>query len=375
MTTPNRQIVLELGACWIRAGLGGRHHPTYVEATPGALLSGGRVQCLEQLSIIFTHGLQIRPKECVVVVVEKATTAREHRTNVLHVLLKDLQVQAVTMQMDLCMTILASGSSNLTGLVVDIGCRETRLMAVALGRPILQTLRIVGIGMAQALDVFSALLLEHLEILPAGTGEGEGREEGIASLFQKVANAAPDCPDVTVSPKDWLNGQSFALPAALRRVPLLALINGQARKSLHSDQVEVLHPEGVAGALAACALACNHDIRKHCLANVVVCGGGGLVPDLPRLLCDEAWRLLSLTHLAAPSSPRPTPASHAFSADSLAWTGAALFASAKSAARGGARERFITLKDFEARQSTAPDWQSLDAQDWIFSAPVPPPSS
>jgi len=372
MSTPSRQIVLEVGACWIRAGLGSRHHPTYVEATPGSLLSGDRVQCLEQLSIIFTHGLQVRPKECVVVVVEKVTAAREHRTNVLHVLLKDLQVQAVTMQMDLCMTILASGSSSLTGLVVDIGSRETRLMAVALGRPILQTLRIVGIGMAQALDVFTALLLEHLELLPSETEGGGGREEGISSLFQKVAHASPDCPDVSLSPKGWLHGQSFALPAALRRVPLLALVNGQARKSLRSDQVEILHPEGVAGALAACALACNHDIRKQCLANVVVCGGGGLVPDLPRLLCDEAWRLLSQTPLAAPSSPRPIPASPAFSADSLAWTGAALFASTKSAVRGGARERFITLKDFEARRSTAPDWLSLDDQDWLFCAPAPP---
>lgn len=355
-------MVLELGSASIRGGLAGRHHPAFVLATttPARVPGDLRLAYLELLTRLFTAHLHVRPKECQVVVVEKVTAARVEREHVMSVLLKDLQVQAVTMQIDLCMSLLANGSADMTGLVIDIGHTETRMMAVAMGRPLQQTLRIVGIGVAHALEAFRVSLLEHLG-QPNEAGDGAGRDE-IRALFEKVVCARPpDGQGVQVSPKQWLNGgKAFDLPASLRSIGAQTLIHGHTPAGAQQGFVQVLHAQGLAGALASCAAACNHDVRRACTGNVVFSGGGAMIPQLAVELCDAA-SAIAAAPAASVTAPRFVASDSAFGADAMAWTGASLFATLKSS-----QARFVGEAAQGGENMPLPDWQSLHPDDWTF---------
>lgn len=370
-------VVVEIGFAAIRAGLAGRPSPQVVMAPPAALST--RQEYLELLAGLFVGSLQLRPKECQVLVVEKVSASRVERALLLSVLLKDLQVSAVTMQIDLCMSLLASGSQTMTGLVVDIGVRETRMISLAFGRPIQQSLRVVGIGVSHAVDAFIASIVSHLGISVGHEGETEvaqqQRLQGLKSLFEKVADAAANGEQdtVVVSPKQSLHGKAFSLPASLRRTAVVqTLVHGYTpvlgsastrggEEEEEGGVVTVLHPGGLVSAMVSCLSACNHDIRRACANNVVCIGGGAMIPNLAAELCAQATTAAAADGVL--SSPL-VPSDLAFATDSLAWTGASLFGKLKSS-----QARFITAAQFNA-DKPPPDWQSLDPDDWTFYSPL-----
>ena len=392
MTT---RVVLEIGSATIKGGIAGRHCPHFVVTTPAGLAGTDgaptRMAYLEVLQRLFVDHLQLRPKECQVVVVEKMSASRAHRAMLLAVLLRDMQVQAATMQIDLCLTILA-GAPGQTGLVVDIGERETRMMAVAHGRPIIQSLRIVDLGISHARQVFAASLLRHLALL--GPLDCE-QEAAVQSLFERATlaslPAAPAPPaDLDVSAIGLLSPASFLLPGALRHEPLLVLLRGEAHGSSSSSSspgtdVEILHTDGLAGALAESILSLNHDIRGPVLYHLVVTGGGGCVPGLAEALCLETSRLIvhrpRYARLVEGIRKLPEgtlqPAENAFAPAAAAWVGGSLFARLPDARYNS---QYVTWKDILARSETSaaeghenisvPDWMSLSDTDWRFSRPV-----
>ena len=347
------RVVLEIGTVTCRGGLAGRHHPHFVIPTPvNLLVSPSRANYLEFLTKLFVHYLQLRPKDCQVVIVEKNSAVRLERALLQFVLLKDLQVNSLTMQIDMCMSLLASGSASMTGLVIDIGNLETRMIAFAFGRPVQQSFRIVGIGVSHAFDAFLVLLLSHLG-LPQRQDQASNVE--LKSLFEKAVNASPDNQDIQVNPKQSLHGKTFILPASVRRAAAETLIFGRTPVDAEDGYVNVLHTNGLAGAIVDCVSACNHDIRRACTANVVLSGGGAMISHLSEELCKEANKLLG-------TDPVLIPAVSAFSADSMAWTGASLFATLKSS-----QARFVGAQYAE---KAPPDWMSLDPQDWTYFAPT-----
>lgn len=422
MSTPlPTRVVLEFGSAYVRGGVAGRFCPHFVVPTPAALLEGlpSRKAYLEVLSRLFVDYLQLRPKECQVVVVEKVSATRAHRSVLLTVLLRDLRVLGATMQIDLCLAVLSSsppdalGMPSLTGLVVDIGERETRVLAVALGRPLMQTLRLVPLGMAHARDVFARLLRGHF-----GAAVEAASDASIRSLFER-ASLAPlaeqSHPDLKISP-GTLSPKPLVLPSRLRHLPLLVLLRGEDHSRGGEQEVEVVVLDGLSGALADSILSLSADTRASCLANVLVTGGGGGVPGMAEALCRETARLVGLrprlarlagglggargglsdAQLTPSSSSSSSPADNgngngaeggggglggphdagmrpgvsAFAPDLQAWTGGSLFGRLTDARYAAKYVCDAAAEEGEGGLLRAPDWMSLSSKDWAFVRPV-----
>ena len=414
------RVVLEFGCAYLRGGVAGRFSPHFVVPTPAALREGppSRKAYLEVLTRLFVDYLQLRPKECQVVVVEKVSATRAHRSVLLTVLLRDLRVLGATMQIDLCLAVLSSspldacGAPSLTGLVVDIGERETRILAVALGRPLLQTLRLVPLGMGHAREVFARLLRQHF----GARIDAAASDAAIQSLFERSSLApvprhteAPSGLDLQISP-GALSPQPLLLPGRLRHLPLLVLLRGEDHSSGGEDELEVVVSDGLAGALADAILSLAPDLRASVMGNLLVAGGGGDVPGMAEALCVETARLVGrlprLARLsgsmggagagagagvaggatmqggqrdaASPSSASGAPADagllqpglSAFAPDLLAWTGGSLFGKLSDARYAAKYVSDGTAEEEEGGLLRAPDWMSLSSADWAFVRPV-----
>jgi actin-related protein len=108
-----------------------------------------KLRYLDIFNFIFTEKLGLKSKEfSKVVIVEDIFELKINRDIILSVLLQDMMVSEVTMQPDLFMPILVS--QNLSGVVIDIGYKESKAIAIYQGRPIMYTLK----GMSTFLDTF-----------------------------------------------------------------------------------------------------------------------------------------------------------------------------------------------------------------------------
>jgi actin-related protein len=119
-------VVLEVGATHVRGGIAGECTPRFVIPTPfhptpslphlstttstgETAMEAMRMNCLEGLRVIFLDYLQIRAKDCSVLVVENMFAPVAFRDQLFNALLNEMQVQAVCFQPDMLMPILATG--------------------------------------------------------------------------------------------------------------------------------------------------------------------------------------------------------------------------------------------------------------------------
>lgn len=167
-----KQIVIEIGSAYIRAGFAGEASPRcivrcVVNFTETADRSALDLQLHELLHEIFVDRLHIKPKMCSVLVIEKLLGTKLLRDSVFTLLFKVfqvtlwtiqthavplapdnprydtinacIQVQAVSIQPDLYMDLIPSGQY--TGVVLNVGESECQSMCFAFGKPLIHTLR------------------------------------------------------------------------------------------------------------------------------------------------------------------------------------------------------------------------------------------
>ena len=97
MTT--NTIVMELGGSLLRIGFAGESVPRFILPSnmfPTVIKSPGKIRqkCTEIFHSLFLQQLQVKSKDCRVLVIEKFYTPRILRNSLLTSLLKDLQVRA-----------------------------------------------------------------------------------------------------------------------------------------------------------------------------------------------------------------------------------------------------------------------------------------
>ncbi|CAM9874224.1 unnamed protein product, partial [Ectocarpus fasciculatus] len=135
-----------------------------------------------------------------------------------------------------------------------------------------------------------------------------------------------------------------------------------------------------------CLRRCPRDCRRALVQNVLVAGGGALLPGLPARLAQEIEALATADADAASAVPplgSPEGYSWARAAvcgdpgglcvarvpvrrDNLVWTGASIMASL-----GGIADRSLTCEQYLARRGEGggrllPDWMSVSSADWLF---------
>jgi len=382
-------IVIEIGSSYIRGGFAGEHSPRFTIPTlfvglENASTEAIRNQCTEALKILFLEYFQLRSKDCQVLVVENLFACSVLREQLFHVLLQDMQVQMVSFQPDMMMSMLSTGCSS--GIVLDISSSECRALAIAHGRPLLSTFTATASGVNDACRRFRTLLSQCW-----GEEVGENLEEAyVRDLFERVAVALPEgeqASDVLLESHQHRPGCSDgAVPGWVRHQCLDTLIRGCDSQDGESRD----EAGGAVGVVLACLLKCGVDLRRALLRNLVICGGGAGIPGV----ADAVWagvvtsiscssedqpspsRYSELRHLIVTSSSPNLPASP-FDRTSLAWIGGSLFASIKipnvttlvsqtSSRQLCNRSRYISRDEYIQRAANArvPDWTCTDNSEW-----------
>jgi actin-related protein 10 len=157
-------VVLDLGEAWVRCGFAGEARPRRVvrspllapqraaDATAAADDKGvlSRQEWVDLLSPFFcslyTCHLQCKPRERGLVMCESMTLAAAAREAVAEVLFTHLQIPSLLLASGPAPVLYCTGCVD--GIVLDIGLREARVLAVYRGVPLLHTYQ--GESSAQA---------------------------------------------------------------------------------------------------------------------------------------------------------------------------------------------------------------------------------
>lgn len=129
-------VILEVDSCYIRGGYAGDHSPRFEISAPN--LFEGYTQIAEACRHVFFNILLTKPKDCSVLLIEDTLVNQKHQCRLITALLRDIQVNSVSIQSKFHMAMIASGLS--TGVVVSIG-ESSYCYAFAYSRPIFHSLR------------------------------------------------------------------------------------------------------------------------------------------------------------------------------------------------------------------------------------------
>jgi actin-related protein len=380
----SKTVVIELGSSLFRIGYAGNHFPLYVipviqfedyfirtYGCKGYTDIIDEVEARKSLTIIFTRlfvdFLQVKPKDHRVLLVENFYVPRAIRDGAITSLLKDLQVQSVTMQPNLPLAILPSGKDY--GLMIDIGEKESSAVVVAHGRVLLTTYTQTPIGVSFSAKTFAHMMKTNLGI--------EMDLQRSRELFEKVVLATHTSSHpqgVRFTQNEDSSSDDIEVPGRLRCAPVHVLVGLEEYDDIvHDNDDDYIENDdelgGLAGLLLECLKKCSHDVRALVLHNVVFCGGGSMIPGVPMRTCiiasSRAARMPKYheVHQAVSHLPSGTlnPTQLPFPPSSLAWIGGSIFASLKNN-----DAKFITLKDLYDRAISSGAFQppegSLDTQ-------------
>ena len=365
------------------------------------------------LTAVFVDHLFVAPKECKVLVVEQLHTPSAVRNGLITALLHDLRVPAVSMQPGVLLPVLASGGDS--GVVVDVGETECRAVAVAHGRPVLQSYVTVPVGVRTARTRFRRQLASEATAAAAHhvlSADVDGH--AFRGLFDAAVGALPPAAPADLAfPSGWRGvcTEPLTVPGSLRTACVGGLVDGSAAAApdggggaydadsdadadADADGAPYDEVGGAAGALLETLRRCARDVRACAARRVIFAGGGAAIAGMANAVCAAAARRAERDPRYADlcACPlRPAPAT-AFSPADLAWVGGSLFASVKAN-----EAKFVRLQDLghvapappspvpaEAAPLlatahklgltdvlAAPDWLSVHEKDWAFFAPVP----
>lgn len=388
-------VVIQLQRDTVKVGISGESVPRFVynRAPSDPKNSDGKnykqIYYIDLFQNAFTKKLCVKAKDARILVVEDVFEVKADRDAIFSALLVDIGVAELSVQPGLFMSILTSTITS--GLIIDIGEEETKVLAVFQGRPLLQTLSIAQVGAVDVANSFSeqvqrvterAVPLDYTEamkVLREHTARALMQSEPI-NAGNLSENPAAGLSSVLVPlPAPRLEQTADSRPSPPVQVLLPALIFHSSLRAL----VVGTERAQIAEAVLDCLKACNSDVRATVLANVIVCGCLADIPGLPESLCEETSSALSTAssdtssgakYAAVAQTVRKAlgsgrglqPAWTGFEREHLAWIGGSLFAAQKDN-----QTKFISAAAVMQRQQVAgvvasPDWMSVDPKDWTF---------
>jgi actin-related protein len=259
-------VVIELGSSLVRVGFAGEAIPRFIttidkfptfteKAEYRGELNIGKVRKLytDFFHLLFLEYLQVKSRDYKILIVEKFYTPRIDRNCMVTSLLKDLQVISVSMQPDLLLPLLTAGMKS--GLIIDLGETECRVIAIAYGRAVMHSYRMTPIGIKNAANNFSRQIKK---LLNHDIDSNISSNEQSRALFEKVADLSENVSSIKVSSLSSLSKEEFILPSALRQKCLSLIVSGTTAAEDDDNDDEV---GGCSGLLLECLRSLDTDLR------------------------------------------------------------------------------------------------------------------
>lgn len=224
---------------------------------------------------LFVHHLHVRPRDRKVLVCEPLAGPTAVREALAHVLFHWLKVPALLVVPSLTLPLYTAGAEG--GLVVDVGFRECHVLAVAFGRPLLHTYKVVGVGAMTVLKRAQGLLR-----MKEQKEEKEESDDLPLATLQDIVTRACFVPSRSINeetkPIAYKEGSlSLTLPPELRSTVTEVLFDENADDGA-----------SLPVALLECLKKCPRDVRRLVAGHVLVTGGVAMLPGFCRRLAQEA---------------------------------------------------------------------------------------
>jgi hypothetical protein len=192
------------------------------------------------------------------------------------------------------------------------------------GRPLLETLRVEKGGVLSGIECLRTTLDKANKQISATTAN---------SLFCDIASSK------AVTDMEFGCPHKIIVPSSVRQDCFLSIIEGGTGTSAQPND---LCGGGAAGVLLSTLVSCCTDVRAVAIKNIIICGGGAMIPGVAEAVCRTASmrateeisgsdqrlervgcavRALEGSELKSQVSP--------FLRSSLAWVGASVFANRK----------------------------------------------
>ncbi|CAM9708642.1 unnamed protein product [Chrysoparadoxa australica] len=338
-------VVLELGSTCIRCGFGGESEPRSVLPSPpwlSAKASLGSSELAhavgEWVARLYADSVQCRPKDRHVVVCESMISPTRVREALGRVLLEHVQVPGVCFVSGPAPALYCSGLA--TGLILDIGHKEAHALAVYRGVPMQESYRVLPLGLSQVHDS----LLTKLQEQEQEQGKGPLSQALKADELRKVlaemvargcvvqVDGKPEVKDVT--PMFYMLGRG----RSAFEVTLSAEARVKSAEALWGDNQDGLTLHGL---VQACASACALEVKQVVLGNIIVVGGGAMLPGMCARLGKELQRQGVVVQTTFPR-------------DVMIWVGASIMSSLDAL-----EQEIFTWQDYEKNGRRLMDWLTV----------------
>ena len=274
-------VVVEIGTAYTKCGYSGEALPRSVVKTPSALSNPELSESefydalRDFLNIIYFHKVQSRPKEGATVLCENLMASRKLLEAAVKVMFEDFQVPILYLVMENSLPVYTSGGY--TGLVVDSGFTDARVLPIFEGIPIVNSYQSMDCGLKKVLECMKTKLeldndqaVEDILVKMAKVSFGELRKE----LQERKGDR-----DYYVVPK----GSGTRVKVSLRqRFTPEEVMFGNYDSNQHN----------IAAGVLKSLLKCDIDTRKGLINNIILCGGGSMIPGFQERFEEELLNLL-----------------------------------------------------------------------------------
>ena len=323
--------MLDIGSALTRAGIAGEEQPRHIIHTPASLslspsspplsVSAWRSRLSPYLRHLLFSLLLLNPPDRRVVVIEQPLWPTAFRTAIVSALY-DLLCPALLLLPSGPLPLLLSASSSPSGLTVDVGWEESRVVATYAGVVLMEgaTLQLMPVGMRAVVQRLREETVQDERNagirgrLQAETGDSEWADVLARVGWVKGAEEKDDGNDVRCPvrrlPPSYLEFDSTAfLPSSVSSAALLSASSSSYASAppltvtvpaaTASSSASVLfgsNPEGFSlpALVAAVLSSLPVELRPVMAANIRLCGGGSHLPGIHA-------RLLSALQSALPA--------------------------------------------------------------------------
>ncbi|GFN98961.1 actin-related protein 10 [Plakobranchus ocellatus] len=376
-------IVIDIGAAYTKCGLAGETGPRCIipsqvsnprtKEIVNAWNYGNTTELYETLKdllyiLIFKH-LHVTPKDKRVVVVESLLCPSEFRETLARVLFKQYEVGSVLFASSHLLSLLTLGTS--IGLVMDIGYKETLVVPVYEGIPIMKGWQSIPVAGKAIESRIKSQLMEHGTV-----SSPEQKFEAVSSVPECITDEVIEdikvrCCFVTefsrgqqIQEVTMRGGHANKLPPPPPDTdyPLDGgrILNVSGRIREHSCEVlfeQDNEETSIATLVLEALVKCPIDTRQALASNIVIMGGTAMMPGFYHRIQLELAELLKKPHYANQLGIKqfrfhrpPTKENY------TAWLGGALI---------GALETLPSKslsRDAYLQKGRLPDWCCVDSE-------------